>query len=382
LTHFRGEDSQLEGPIPNIGNSLPKLEVLYAFGNNLTGTIPNFTNQTFLRRINLSDNNLVGTIPYINFTSHFMEFNLSHNHLLGVIPIPLVGCLQNLTIFDIRGNGPISGSFLCNLNDTIYFFDDNVDICNCNEIPTYNFSNCPVDQLTNCAVPCDNFTTVGCIGDQKIIYTDTILTDTLDPGNYIVEGELDINSTIVLSDSSIIISKDLHILPGSYLEIKNSTITIKGNLIMGDNSTTIIDANQPIIVEGCAYLKGTIKTTVPQENVDDTSGTIELIITNCTSGDLNSSVIFPHPDSTASGCFHSHLVKNLFSLDVRFDYACDQSESESIPLELIIGLCAGIPALFILVALLFTVIKPLRNVIYSRKKVIYESDEMEDYDHS
>jgi len=63
--------NQLTGSIPNFSN-LPNLKELYLYSNQLTGSIPNFSNLPNLKELSLYSNQLTGSIP--NFTS----FNLAN----------------------------------------------------------------------------------------------------------------------------------------------------------------------------------------------------------------------------------------------------------------------------------------------------------------
>jgi len=71
-----GISNQLSGSIPNFSNS-PNLDSIYINGNQLTGSIPKF-NLLLLSRLNLKDNLLSGIIPNLNFAT-FSTLSLSNN---------------------------------------------------------------------------------------------------------------------------------------------------------------------------------------------------------------------------------------------------------------------------------------------------------------
>jgi len=75
--------NQLSGSIPNF--NLPNLTFLSLGANRLSGSIPNFTNLPNLQTLSLSSNQLSESIPNFNFPN-LTSLDLSSNQLSGIIP--------------------------------------------------------------------------------------------------------------------------------------------------------------------------------------------------------------------------------------------------------------------------------------------------------
>ncbi len=101
-------NSQVSGTLPDF--NLPNLQSLAVSGCPfITGTIPAFNNMPNLRQLALSGNQLSGTIP--NFTQSLTSLQLGGNQLSGTIPD---FSMPNLTTLELDGN-QLTGS-IPNLN--------------------------------------------------------------------------------------------------------------------------------------------------------------------------------------------------------------------------------------------------------------------------
>ncbi|KAI4357420.1 hypothetical protein L6164_001368 [Bauhinia variegata] len=85
--------------------NLPNLKSLYFYGNELTGTIPEWLGQfEHLQELDLSSNSFQGPIPPIlGNISSLILLDVSHNQLNGSLPERL-GQLLNLETLSVRGN--------------------------------------------------------------------------------------------------------------------------------------------------------------------------------------------------------------------------------------------------------------------------------------
>lgn len=112
--------NNLSGSIPDFSN-LQNLNTLDLSRNNITGNIPNFSNLPNLNTLNLSINNLAGTIPNFTTLESLVILDLSSNNLIGSIPD--FSNLQNLGVLDLGSNSLIGSipnfSNLQNLNSLI-----------------------------------------------------------------------------------------------------------------------------------------------------------------------------------------------------------------------------------------------------------------------
>ncbi|KAJ0987974.1 hypothetical protein J5N97_006330 [Dioscorea zingiberensis] len=98
--------SQLSGSIPvELGQSLPKLEMLLLLNNSLTGVIPSsIGNLSSLTLLSLTLNNLQGIIPEeLGRLSKLTTFGVSENWLNGSIP-PVLFNISSLIFFSVAGN--------------------------------------------------------------------------------------------------------------------------------------------------------------------------------------------------------------------------------------------------------------------------------------
>ncbi len=82
VTELLLSSNQLSGSIPNFSN-LPNLQELYLYNNQLSGSIPNFSNLTKLEYLWLSENQLSGEVPsfvqQITDSDSYQELSLSKN---------------------------------------------------------------------------------------------------------------------------------------------------------------------------------------------------------------------------------------------------------------------------------------------------------------
>jgi Leucine-rich repeat (LRR) protein len=76
--------NKLVGTLPNL--NLPYLMTLWLYSNQLSGSIPNFTDLPNLTWLDLSLNQLVGNIPNFSNLFKLQIFSLYHNQLSGSIP--------------------------------------------------------------------------------------------------------------------------------------------------------------------------------------------------------------------------------------------------------------------------------------------------------
>jgi len=95
------------------------------FGNNLTGTLPNFSGLLNLQKLDLYNNQITGTIPGFSGLPNLQELILDYNQLTGTIPD--FSELPSLQVLDLSGNqltGTISNfSGLPNLQE-LYLYDN------------------------------------------------------------------------------------------------------------------------------------------------------------------------------------------------------------------------------------------------------------------
>jgi PKD repeat protein len=101
LTKLYLYSNQLTGTIPNF-SALPNLTVLYLHSNKLTGTIPNFSALSNLTGLRLKENGLTGTIPNFSALPNLTELSLHYNQLTGTIPN--FSALPNLTTLALYSN--------------------------------------------------------------------------------------------------------------------------------------------------------------------------------------------------------------------------------------------------------------------------------------
>lgn len=76
--------NNLQGILPDL--QLPYLVRLYLGSNNLTGTLPNFTNLQKATVISLSSNNISGQIPDFSYLKNLQRFELDYNEVKSTIP--------------------------------------------------------------------------------------------------------------------------------------------------------------------------------------------------------------------------------------------------------------------------------------------------------
>jgi len=107
------EYNQLTGNIPNFSN-LTNLRWLVLTNNQLTGEIPNFSNLPNLQYILLARNNLMGSIPNFN-QSNLQSLYLNNNQLTGGIPNFNLPNLTQLGLFSNQLSGTIPNFNLPNL---------------------------------------------------------------------------------------------------------------------------------------------------------------------------------------------------------------------------------------------------------------------------
>ncbi|MCB9264980.1 MAG: VCBS repeat-containing protein [Lewinellaceae bacterium] len=118
---------------------LPKLQQLFLTQNNLSGSIPNFSNVPNLQRFDCSFNNFNGAIPDFSNTNNLHYFNCGYNNLTG--NIPNFSNTPRLERFYCDGNNLVGGipDFSNIPNLQIFNCSDNINLGSV--IP--NFSNTP-----------------------------------------------------------------------------------------------------------------------------------------------------------------------------------------------------------------------------------------------
>ncbi|MED6204588.1 hypothetical protein PIB30_010442 [Stylosanthes scabra] len=126
--------TNMEGNLPDIFHSFPRLRYLVLHGNNLTGVLPKSLGQTliaylslsnqkvgfsgsihvlstmiYLRTVELQNNKFTGSIPDLSNSHYLNGLRLDNNFLTGVVP-PFLASLENLEILLLNNNmlrGPI-----------------------------------------------------------------------------------------------------------------------------------------------------------------------------------------------------------------------------------------------------------------------------------
>ncbi|OQW90457.1 MAG: hypothetical protein BWK78_06975 [Thiotrichaceae bacterium IS1] len=93
--------NQLSGSIPDF-SKLPNLKELWLGSNQLSGSIPNFSNLLNLQSLSLDDNQLSGSIPNFSNLPNLTWLYLNGNQLSGTIPN--FSNLPNLTWLYLNGN--------------------------------------------------------------------------------------------------------------------------------------------------------------------------------------------------------------------------------------------------------------------------------------
>ena len=96
LRYLRCAINDLTGPIPDF-SGLPDLEIFHATFNDLNGTIPDFAGLPNLRFFGIGFNNLQGPIPDFANLPRLEHFDVTFNNLSG--PIPDFSNLPNLDNF-------------------------------------------------------------------------------------------------------------------------------------------------------------------------------------------------------------------------------------------------------------------------------------------
>jgi len=113
--------NQLMGTIPNF-SALPNLRKLSLGYNQLTGTIPNFNALPNLQELSLSENQLTGTIPNFSALPNLQGLWLYGNQLIGTIPnFSILPNLQTLWLYGNQLTGTIPNFSLPNL-ETLYIY--------------------------------------------------------------------------------------------------------------------------------------------------------------------------------------------------------------------------------------------------------------------
>ncbi len=85
LVFFISYNNRLDGPIPNF-TSLPKLQEFRVNNNGFTGNLPDFSNLPDLRFLYIDGNDLDGNIPDFANLPNLEEFHCDRNNLDGSIP--------------------------------------------------------------------------------------------------------------------------------------------------------------------------------------------------------------------------------------------------------------------------------------------------------
>lgn len=85
LIHLWLHDNNLSGSMPDFSN-MPSLSLITLGQNRLTGNIPDFAHIPLLWSISIDDNQLTGTIPDFSNLPFIRSITLSKNELIGTIP--------------------------------------------------------------------------------------------------------------------------------------------------------------------------------------------------------------------------------------------------------------------------------------------------------
>lgn len=122
LQSFNCSLNQLSGSIPNFTN-LPTLEKFLCFNNQLTGVIPDFSNCPNLTTLDCDINQLTGEIPDFSSLTNLKFLLCDNNQLSGTIPdlpnLDTFWCYNNY--FTFEGLLPYFTSNILSINEFIYF---------------------------------------------------------------------------------------------------------------------------------------------------------------------------------------------------------------------------------------------------------------------
>ncbi|CAO2838707.1 unnamed protein product [Amaranthus hypochondriacus] len=122
LTLLAFRDNNFTGSLPDT-TSFSALRKIFLQRNNLDGSLPlNFANPSNLRILNLQHNQLTGSIPDVSSFGSLKKMHLQNNHLNGSVHISL-GQLSNLHTLDISSNslkGNILTGHFANLSSLRY----------------------------------------------------------------------------------------------------------------------------------------------------------------------------------------------------------------------------------------------------------------------
>jgi len=275
---------------------------------------------------------------------------------------------MNLSGNYLSGNINISAAELCTeYHLTTPIGIDNLTICDCNpDDPANKNATYECDYNSNCTVACPDNTiyNLGCNKyGQKIFYGPPSNIDNISDGNYILIGNLNLTSNTLIQNTTLYISDNLVVLPGTILNLKNSNVLIDGNLILSNGSTIVLGNGTNVSVLGCIVINGAIlQTTVPAELENQTSGSWIVLYANCSMGVFGKNILQNDgsPFKDDPNCdFESDVVQTLTTVNIQFSYVCQ--EPGGLPLGLIIGLAVGIPVLMCILAVVILKNERLRK---------------------
>ncbi|MCB9264981.1 MAG: gliding motility-associated C-terminal domain-containing protein [Lewinellaceae bacterium] len=123
LEAFSCSVNQFSGTIPDFAN-LPNLLGFSCENNELRGSIPNFSNLSFLEYFNCGDNELSGSIPVFSNLSNLRAFLCQNNNLSGDIPDYSNNC-PNLQRFYHNNNQYTFEGILPNIATNDLFIQNN-----------------------------------------------------------------------------------------------------------------------------------------------------------------------------------------------------------------------------------------------------------------
>ena len=99
--------NQLSGSVPDFTN-LPDLQDLWLGGNQLSGSVPDFTNLPNLQDLDLYSNQLSGSVPDFTNLPNLQDLYLYSNQLSGAVPdFTNLPNLQGLSLSDNQLSGPV-----------------------------------------------------------------------------------------------------------------------------------------------------------------------------------------------------------------------------------------------------------------------------------
>lgn len=114
VTELVLNNNNLVGEIPDL--NLPNLQYLSLIGNNITGSIPEFSHLENLYSLTLYENQISGNLPLFTNSPNLQELSIQQNQITGSIPDWNLSELANLNLGDNQLSGAIPEfTYLSNL---------------------------------------------------------------------------------------------------------------------------------------------------------------------------------------------------------------------------------------------------------------------------